>query len=132
MTCELNETFSRADLERIVFYMLSTGLLFYIAQSVISDDRLRRSLRLADPHGLTKIPIQVIGKCDGYNCTYAANESIYKMVSNVSRMQFFFYNVHRTLTSLLLMCYKELVHCYFSTKNQPTVDQLSVRLSVIC
>lgn len=81
---------------------------------------------------LTKIPIQVIGKCDGYNCTYAANESIYKMVSNVSRMQFFFYNVHRTLTSLLLMCYKELVHCYFSTKNQPTVDQLSVRLSVIC
>ena len=50
MTCELNETFSRADLERIVFYMLSTRLLFYIAQSVISDDRLRRSLRLADPH----------------------------------------------------------------------------------
>ena len=50
MTCELNETFSRADLERIVFYMLSTRLLFYIAQSVISDDPLRRSLRLADPH----------------------------------------------------------------------------------
>ena len=50
MTCELNETFSRADLERIVFYMLSTRLLFYIVQSVISDDRLRRSLRLADPH----------------------------------------------------------------------------------
>ena len=48
MTCELNETFSRADLERIVFYMLSTRLLFYIVQSVISDDRLRRSLRLAD------------------------------------------------------------------------------------
>ena len=51
MTCELSETFSGADLERIVFYMLSTRLLFYIAQSVISDDRLRRSLRLADPHG---------------------------------------------------------------------------------
>ena len=50
MTCELNETFSRDDLERIVFYMLSTRLLFYIAQSVISDDRLRRSLSLEDPH----------------------------------------------------------------------------------
>ena len=52
MTCELNETFSHDDLERIVFYMLSTGLLFYIAQSVISDDRLRRSLNLEDPRGV--------------------------------------------------------------------------------
>ena len=36
----LHETFSRDDLERIVFYELSARLLFYIAQSVISDDRL--------------------------------------------------------------------------------------------
>ena len=67
-----------------------------------------------------------VGKCDGYNCTHAANESIYKMVSNVHRLQDFFYKVHCTLTSLLLILYIELVHCYFSTKNQPTVDQISV------
>ena len=42
-------TFGRDDLERIVFYELSTRLLFYIAQSVISDDRLRRSLSVEDP-----------------------------------------------------------------------------------
>ena len=38
----VQETFSRDDLERIVFYELSTRLLFYVAQSqqsVISDDR---------------------------------------------------------------------------------------------
>ena len=65
MTCELNETFSRADLERIVFYMLSTRLLFYIAQSVISDDRLRRSLRLADPHDNERYPLNVpMWHCD--------------------------------------------------------------------
>ena len=52
MTCEYNETFSRDDLERIVFYDLSTRLLFYTAQSVISDDRLRRSLSLEDPENL--------------------------------------------------------------------------------
>ena len=42
-------TFGRDDLERIVFYELSTRLLFYIAQSVISDDRLRRSLSVENP-----------------------------------------------------------------------------------
>lgn len=30
-----------------------------------------------------------VGKCDDSNCTYATNESIYKMVSNARRMQFF-------------------------------------------
>jgi len=39
----------RDELERIVFYELSTRLLFYIAKSVISNDRLRRSLSLEDP-----------------------------------------------------------------------------------
>ena len=38
------------DLERIVFYELSTRLLFYIAQSVSLKDRLRRSLSLEGPH----------------------------------------------------------------------------------
>ena len=38
MTCEKNETFSRDDLQTIVFYELSTRLLFYVAQSVFSDD----------------------------------------------------------------------------------------------
>ena len=50
LKCQEQRT-SRDDfIERIVFYELSTRLLFYIAQSVISDDRLRRSLSLAGPH----------------------------------------------------------------------------------
>ena len=56
MTCEYNETFSRDDLERIVFYELSRHVFRFTLRNrsseVISDDRLRRSLSLEDPEYL--------------------------------------------------------------------------------
>ena len=56
MTCEYNETFSRDDLERIVFYELSRHVFRFTLRNrsseVISDNRLRRSLSLEDPEYL--------------------------------------------------------------------------------
>ena len=56
----IRDRFSRDDLERIVFYELSTRLLLYIAQSVISDDRLRRALKLGqDLAGIATVKLEI-------------------------------------------------------------------------